>query len=160
MPLEDIILTGTKTAAQNINGAEGTEANLTWDVVAQDATEITSFSNGDSVIQITKACWINLHASCVITNGAANNRTMIMLSLVHTDSADTEKYTYRGDVQYNRDDADAYDASGGCIDKSMICCDAGDKLYLQTRILDDGTAIGTMAPDTTYSKIRIARITF
>jgi hypothetical protein len=159
-PTENVIFTGTKTASQNINGAEGTEVNVTWDVSSQDTGEVTSFTSGDSTVQITNAGWINIHASVIVNDSAANNRTIIMISLVHNNASDVEQYTYRGDVQYNRDDAAAYDSSGGCIDKSMMYVAAGDKLIIQTRILDDGTSTSNIFPDTTYSKIRIARIEF
>lgn len=159
-PTENVIFTGTKTSGQNINGVEGTEADLTWDVAAQDTAEITTFTSGDSQVTLTNAGWINLHASAFITNGLMNNRTMMSVSLYHFNSGDTLQYSYHGDIQYNRDDNNAYDSSGGSVSQNMMYVSAGDYIIIRTRIFDDGTSGTTQTLDTTYSKIRIAQIAF
>lgn len=159
-PTENVILTATKTSGQNINGTEGTETDLTWDVVSQDTAELTSFTTGDSQVVVTNAGWVNLHASAVITNGLINNRTMILISLYHYNTSAVLQYSYHGDVQYNRDDNDAYDSSGGSVSQNMMKVAAGDYFYVRTRILDDGTSGTSQTLDTTYSKLRIAKIVF
>jgi len=159
-PTENIILDATKTAGQNINGTEGSEDNLTWNVVSQDTGELTSFSSGGSLVRFTNAGWVNIHASAYISNSLMNNRFMMSLSIYHHASNNTLKYSYHGDMQYNRDDNNAYDASGGSVNQNMMYVAAGDYIYIKTRVFDDGTAATTQTLDTTYSKLRIARIEF
>lgn len=159
-PTENIIFTGTKTSGQNINGTEGTENDLTWDVVSQDTGEITSFTTGDAQVVFTNAGWVNIHASAYISDSLMNNRTMMSLSIYHYNSGDTLQYSYHGDMQYNRDDNAAYDASGGSVSQNMMYVSAGDYIYLRTRIFDDGTSATSQTLDTTYSKLRIAQIDF
>lgn len=159
-PTENVVLDAAKTAGQNINGAEATETDLTWDANSQDASELTSFSDGDSDIVFTNAGWVNVHCSAWITNSLMNNRAMIGLSLYHYDSGDVLKYAYHGDMQYNRDDNNAYDASGGAISLAMMSVAAGDYFVLRTRIVDDGTAATSQTFDATYTKLRIAQVVF
>lgn len=159
-PTENIILIATKTSGQNINGSEGTENDLTWDIVAQDTSELTSFATGSSKVVFTNAGWLNIHSSAYITNNTANNRIMISLSLYHYDSSDALKYSYHGDMQYNRDDNAAYDASGGSVSQNMMNVASGDYIYIRTRIVDNSTDAATITLDTTYSKLRISQIVF
>ncbi len=159
-PTENVILTATKTSGQNINGVEGTETDLTWDVVTQDTGELTSFSSGDADAIFTNAGWVNIHASAYVSDGVVNNRSMWSLSLYHYDSGDSLKYSYHGDMQYNRDDNAAYDSSGGCVTQNMMLVAAGDYIYVRMRVFDDGTSGTSQTLDTTYSKLRIAQIVF
>jgi hypothetical protein len=159
-PSENIAFTGTKTAGQNINGIQGTEIDLTWDVVTQDTNEIASFVTGDSVITFKNEGWANIHASCVVTNSVANDRTMILLSLYHYESGGALKYSYHGDVQYNRDDSAGYDSSGGSVSQNMMLIRADDYIIIRTRVLDVATSGSSITADVTYSKLRIAQIVF
>ena len=63
-------------------------------------------------------------------------------------------------MQYNRDDADAYDSSGGSVSQNMMYVTAGDYIYVRMRVFDDGTSGTTQTLNTTYSKLRIAQIVF
>jgi len=159
-PTENIILTATKTSGQNINGVEGTEADLTWDVVAQDTDELTSFTTGDSDVIFTNAGWVNIHASAYISNSLMNGRFMMSLSIYHYNSSDTLQYSYHGDMQYNRDDNSAYDSSGGNVSQNMMYVAAGDYIIVRTRVFDDGTSGTSQTLDGTYSKLRIAQVVF
>lgn len=159
-PTENVILTATKTSGQNINGVEGTESDLTWDVVAQDTGELTSFTTGDSKVIFTNAGWLNIHSSAYVTNGVVNNRSMWGLALYHYNTSDALQYSYHGDMQYNRDDNAVYDASGGYVNQCMMYVAAGDYIYIRTRVFDDGTSGTAQTLDTTYSKLRISQIVF
>ncbi len=159
-PSENVIFTATKTSGQNINGTEGTETDLTWDVVSQDTGQITGFSSGNSQVTFTNAGWVNVHCSAYISNGLVNNRSMYSVSIYHYNSSDVLQYSYHGDMQYNRDDNNAYDSSGGSVSQNMLRVSAGDYIIIRTRVFDDGSSTTNQPLDTTYSKLRIAKIVF
>jgi len=159
-PTENLILDATKTSGQNINGVEGTENDLTWDVVTQDASELTSFSSADSDVIFTNAAWINIHCSAYISNSLMNNRFMMSVSIYHYNSSDALQYSYHGDMQYNRDDSNVYDSSGGSVNQNMMRVAAGDYIIIRTRVFDDGTSGTFQTLDGTYSKLRISQIVF
>lgn len=159
-PSATTILSGTASASgNNIHGAKGTVVALSWDATTNNATYVDTFSNGDTEIQFVGAEEISVHASVGAIDNGVNNRSTYVLRLRHVNSSDTEIFTYYLDDTYVRDDNNTYD-SGLMAAELRLFVAAGDKVIIQTEVLDVQTTTGTVNASTSYSKIKIDRISY
>ncbi len=155
-----VILEGTASSTgNNLAGVGDTEIDISWDATTNDTGEVTSFTNGDTEIQIANAGQIRLHTAVAVIDAGLNNRQTYGLSLNHLNSSDVLQYQYWLDSFYVRDDANDYDSGLGA-GQLEINVAAGDKLQIEVEILDEQTNSGTVNASTTYSTVRVEKITY
>ena len=154
------ILVGTASATgNNIHGAKGTVVAISWDASTNDSSEVTSFTNGDTDIQITNAGQIRIYASIACIDAGLNNRSTYLMHVRHLNSSDVEQYLYYFDDTYVRDDSSTYDS--GLMSAALeINVAAGDKIQIRSEVLDVQTTTGTVNASTTYSKIKVEKLTY
>lgn len=152
------VLAGTATASQSIHGASGTTTPVGWDATTNIATEIETFTNGNTSIEFINSGEYDVHAS-VFTEQGANNRSTYSLALLHKDSSDVTKRTYYLDSMYIRDDANTYDSGLMGFNKRLNVV-AGDKIEVVIEVLDVQTTSATVNLDTTKSQIFIDRVQY
>ena len=151
------ILVGTASSGNNLIGTKGTVVSVGWDASVEDTDEITGFDDGESDIVITNAGELLLDASVAVIDAGVNNRTTLALRVRLRNSSNVEQYLYYVDSTYIRDDANTYDSGLMAVQLELHVA-AGDKLQIQSEVLDAQTTSGTMNASTTYSKLRLQKI--
>lgn len=143
------IMLGTATAAQNIHGAKGTVTGVDWDTTVLETDYLTLA--GSTITAVLDAV-VFVSFSVGLIDVGVNNRTTYVLRVTHN------SYTYYVDDTYVRDDNNTYD-SGLMAGQLQLFLQAGDTLDVEVEVLDVQTTAGTVPPSTTYSQIKIDRVT-
>ena len=143
------------SATQNCNGTVGSTHDFTWTPTTNNATYIDTFSGGDSVVTFVSAGEYVLDTQVVVTDSAANNRTIFTLHLIHENSTPTELHDGVMGCAYVRDDAAAYDSGGVGGQGITVFAAAGDRLIVRRTTLDTGGSAGLCYASQSDSKLRI-----
>ena len=132
---------------QDIHNAPGSPSDVLW--AGMIIPEYFVMAGADFVAQ--EDMEINLYTSVGIIGAGVNNRTVYCLNIKHDD------YSYYQPSLYVRDDNNAYD-SGILAGQLRMFVAAGDRITIQVIVLDTQTTGGNVQPDTTFSQLRIERI--
>lgn len=145
------------SATQNCNGTQGSTFDFTWTTSVNNATYITSFTNGNSVITLTEAGEYLVAAQIIVLNSALTGRLIFTGQIIHQDSTPTTLWDQTLGAPYIRDGAANYD-SGGLGGQQTIFASAGDRLILRRTVLDTANSASNVYASQTDTKIRVQKI--
>lgn len=145
------------SATQNCNGAQGSTFDFTWTASVNNATYITSFTNGNSVITLTEAGEYVVDTAIIVLNSALSGRLIWTGQVRHENSSAVEQYTHTLAGSYIRDQAAGYD-SGGVAGQVTVFAAAGDQIKIRRVVLDTANSASNVYADQTETKVRIQKI--
>ena len=159
VPSKTVVL--QSSALNGYQDANDSTENLYWSTMSTHNTSHITWSAGQGgyYFQFVTAGEYMIYCTLAVTDSQSNDRLNFLAYITHMSGSNQPIYSYGIGGAYIRDDNSSYDsgALGGGI---RLIVNAGERVKINTELLDTETQTGSAYFNTTKSKIRIEKITY
>ena len=159
VPSKTVVL--QSSALNGYQDANDSTENLYWSTMSTHNTNHITWSAGQGgyYFQFVTAGEYMIYCTLAVTDSQSNDRLNFLAYITHMSGSNQPIYSYGIGGAYIRDDNSSYDsgALGGGI---RLIVNAGERVKINTELLDTETQTGSAYFNTTKSKIRIEKITY
>ena len=159
VPSKTVVL--QSSALNGYQDANDSTEDLYWSTMSTHNTSHITWSAGQGgyYFQFVTGGEYMIYCTLAVTNSQSNDRLNFLAYVTHMSGTNQPIYSYGIGGSYIRDDNSPYD-SGGLGGGVRLFVNAGERVKINTELLDTETPTGSAFFDTTKSKIRIEKITY
>ncbi len=159
VPSKTVVL--QSSALNGYQDANDSTENLYWSTMSTHNTSHITWSAGQGgyYFQFVTAGEYMIYCTLAVTDSQSNDRLNFLAYVTHMNGSNQPIYSYGIGGAYIRDDNSPYD-SGGLGGGIRLIVSAGERVKINTELLDTETQTGSAYFNTTKSKIRIEKITY